>query len=817
MITLACLVNSLKAQDFLPGLSDNYMGINQATLQPAAIVDSRFKTDINFFGIHSEVNNDAMRFRSKFIMDPFSLITNEDWIEDYTYLHTASTRDKNMFMSQSLLGPSFLISIGQKHAIGFTYRLRSITNVDDIGDPLLRTIYNNFKDKNYWNKWYLDEEMRAVQHNFIDYGLSYAAEIMNTGPHFLKGGFTVKLLQGISAAYLQADSLVYYFDGSNGTTAYPTSWNSPYMHVGVSDNWGSFDSQGNYDFSVNYQYTSKPSAGLDVGVVYEFRPKYLNYRYDMDGETGLERKDQNKYLLKVGVSVLDVGRLRYKKDYNSFDFSAAITPDYLQRYINQDNSVPPNTQWMEMDESNVSFQDYVSFIDTIYQRSISNGGITKSGSNSDKFTVKLPTALSLQVDVNIIKGFYINLITYTGLNQGFTNVPNSHYVSNYSITPRYEHKWFTVSVPVQYDQYEHLNIGIGLRAGFVYFGVNNLFSGLISDPYGLNAYAGVKIPIFHGRPPSDLDGDKVSDEKDLCPDIPGLLEFNGCPDRDGDGVPDKDDLCPDVAGLKEFNGCPDRDGDGVPDKDDLCPDEPGPKLSQGCPDRDGDGVIDSRDECPDVFGLAELNGCPDRDGDGVPDHKDLCPDLPGPANQGGCPFLDTDGDGVKDSEDDCPEIPGPPENRGCPYTDTDGDGVIDKDDRCPLTPGDPANFGCPVIKEEEAVVLKTAFENLEFETGKALIKSSSFASLDELAALLISKPAWKLKISGHTDNVGNDDSNMTLSKNRAQSTAKYLQGKGVAPSQMITEWFGETKPIADNATPEGRQINRRVEMQLVFE
>jgi outer membrane protein OmpA-like peptidoglycan-associated protein len=58
---------------------------------------------------------------------------------------------------------------------------------------------------------------------------------------------------------------------------------------------------------------------------------------------------------------------------------------------------------------------------------------------------------------------------------------------------------------------------------------------------------------------------------------------------------------------------------------------------------------------------------------------------------------------------------------------------------------------------------------------------------------------------------------MTLSKNRAQATSKYLQGKGVPEKQLMTEWFGETKPIADNTTAEGRQKNRRVEMQIVFD
>jgi len=318
----------------------------------------------------------------------------------------------------------------------------------------------------------------------------------------------------------------------------------------------------------------------------------------------------------------------------------------------------------------------------------------------------------------------------------------------------------------------------------------------------------------------DSDGDGVADKQDNCPDTPAgaLVDEDGCiVDRDKDGIADNQDECPDIAGIAEFKGCPDTDGDGVPDKDDKCPKLAGPKVTDGCPDRDNDGITDDLDECPDIAGLAALAGCPDRDGDGVPDIKDNCPDLAGLAEYGGCPYLDTDGDGIKDADDMCPEIKGPPENNGCPWTDSDGDGVPDKIDKCPLTPGDTANFGCPVLKVEEVAILKTAFENLEFETAKAVIRSTSFPSMDELAALLISKPTWKLKISGHTDNVGSDAYNETLSKNRAQSTAKYLVGKGVPQSQLITEWFGESMPIADNNTPEGRQINRRVEMLVVFD
>ncbi len=113
--------------------------------------------------------------------------------------------------------------------------------------------------------------------------------------------------------------------------------------------------------------------------------------------------------------------------------------------------------------------------------------------------------------------------------------------------------------------------------------------------------------------PLDTDKDGVPDYLDECPAIPGLAEFNGCPDTDGDGIPDKDDACPEVAGLKIHKGCPDTDGDGVPDKDDRCPDTPkGYEVDRfGCPvDRDRDGIIDSEDDCPDEPGVAELKGCP---------------------------------------------------------------------------------------------------------------------------------------------------------------------------------------------------------------
>jgi outer membrane protein OmpA-like peptidoglycan-associated protein len=234
-------------------------------------------------------------------------------------------------------------------------------------------------------------------------------------------------------------------------------------------------------------------------------------------------------------------------------------------------------------------------------------------------------------------------------------------------------------------------------------------------------------------------------------------------------------------------------------------------------DSDGDGVSDNEDLCPNVKGLREYKGCPDSDGDGVFDDLDECKTVKGPKENKGCPWPDTDNDGLSDNKDDCPTISGPVENRGCPYGDTDGDGVNDNVDPCPKTAGPVENKGCPEIEKKDQEVIDMAVKNLEFETSKDIIEESSKPSLNTLADKLKQKGEWNLLLSGHTDNVGDDDANMILSKNRAEAVKNYLISKGIAENRIKVNYFGETKPIADNTAPEGRQKNRRVEFVIVFD
>lgn len=301
-------------------------------------------------------------------------------------------------------------------------------------------------------------------------------------------------------------------------------------------------------------------------------------------------------------------------------------------------------------------------------------------------------------------------------------------------------------------------------------------------------------------------------------------------DRDRDGTPDSVDKCPTEKGPKSTMGCPDTDKDGVADKEDKCPDVPGP--IDGCPeetqeeteptepettitiaDADGDGVPDANDDCPTEAGTLATRGCPDGDGDGVADKDDLCPTESGVAALSGCP--DSDNDGVANRNDNCPNTAGLAQFNGCP--DSDNDGVADPNDKCPETAGSAGNFGCPEIKQEEKDALALATRAIRFETGKASLKSSSFAVLDKIASILNRYPNYNVSIAGHTDSVGNSDNNRILSEERAKACFNYLLSKGFESSRISFIGYGETQPIATNSTKEGRRLNRRVEFNLYLE
>lgn len=801
ILSLLILVGlNAKSQDFQTFVHDNYTGATGMFYNPASIVDSRYKFDMELFGFTTRVDNNWVKINNDMILNLFS--GNPSTLNDNLSMATASG-NKDVYLGIELRALSFMFNFNPKNSFGFSSRVRILGNIDNIPEEAALLVVNN-NVTSLINKRNEFNDMGQIITSWGEYGLTWSRVLLdNQTEHFLKAGLTTKLLQGIGAIYFYEKTVDYEL-------ATPDSAKNITADI-------RFGLTGDIADLAKFKFSAKPAVGFDLGFVYEWRPDFKDYKYDMDGERDMWRRDLNKYKLRVAFSVLDIGAMKFQKQYNSGNFL--------------------------IDTNKINFDKLIvgNLIDL-------TDSINKFYGTEDKnayFSMRLPTTINLSVDYNVFKGFYVNLSGRLALNQGTKHIEKVHYLNNISLAPRYEKKWWGVSLPVKYNQYGFVNVGIGLRMGPIWVGSTDLLglTGVKKNTTSADFHMAIKIPIMY-KAPKDKDGDFVSDKMDKCPEDKGKWELEGCPDSDNDGIVNSEDECPYTAGIAEFKGCPDTDKDGVQDKYDECPNVYGEKRYAGCPDSDGDGVIDIKDSCVTIAGLATFYGCPDTDGDSIPDHKDDCPEVPGlakflgcPDTDGdgirdaddlcptiagldslqGCPYIDTDNDSIQDKYDKCPKIPGPKANFGCPETDTDNDGVLDKDDYCPMTPGPAENNGCPVIAKEEQEILDTAFANLEFQTGKSVIKSSSFESLDKIVELMNKKPDFNLLIEGHTDDVGRDASNMSLSQNRSLAVKKYLESKGINQNRITSKWYGETKPIADNSTEEGRQKNRRVEMKIIFD
>ena len=168
--------------------------------------------------------------------------------------------------------------------------------------------------------------------------------------------------------------------------------------------------------------------------------------------------------------------------------------------------------------------------------------------------------------------------------------------------------------------------------------------------------------------------------------------------------------------------------------------------------------------------------------------------------------VDSDGDGVVDGKDKCPNTPaGRKVNADGCELDSDGDGVVDGSDKCPTVYAKTAD-GCP--PPPPPLVL----EGVQFDNDKATLRPEAFAILDKVAIGLKDWGDVNIEVAGHTDSKSDDEYNLKLSQRRAEAVRDYLISKGISADRLTAKGYGESKPIADNETEEGRFKNRRVEL-----
>lgn len=562
---------SANAQNYPGFLQDNYSGVHGIIANPASIVDSRMKVDINLLSFSSSYNNDLLGVNIfKLVNDP-----NFDFSSDSRFF-TNPNNDGTAFAD--VMGPSVMFNIAPKHAIAISTRARAIANYSNFNGEL----YNQFKDGIEGLDGDFDINVgspNGVVHTWGELGATYAFVILDKQQHFLKGGLTGKFLVGGIDSYLYAKDVQMKYN--------PADPNIPGSEGTIYTN-GSLSMGSNEDFledsnTNNFNIESK-GFGLDFGFVYEWRPDFEKYDLTKARPADNNFKDKNKYKIRTGLSITDLGSISYKNTvfYNYEINNQIITID-------------------DLEEANYNPSDLFNY---------------KKGTKN--LNVHLPTVLHFDADWNIYNDkLYLNFNGNIGLTSR-SSVNTSSINNTFMLTPRYERKWFSFFIPFCYNElYDIFQVGAGLRAGPFFVGSSSAITNLTHQySKAADVYIGFKIPIYEDHY-KDTDGDGVHDKIDACLDVAGPVENKGCPwpDTDKDGILDKEDKCPKEAGAKENNGCPwgDADTDGVLDNVDKCPTVAGPPENNGCPwpDTDKDGITDNIDKCPTVPGIASLDGCPE--------------------------------------------------------------------------------------------------------------------------------------------------------------------------------------------------------------
>lgn len=427
---------SANAQSYLGYYQDNYAGVQGVLFNPASIVDSRFKTDINLFSFGTAIGNDmyAVSFSDAF----------KSGYDFDTQAKKSFTESNNIISNFDVMGPAFMFNLTPKHSFAVYTRARAFINLVGVNGELINELS---KENNIENFDFKLGNPNFTGNSWGEFGLSYATVLYQKGQHFLKAGLTAKYLQGFVNANFKGDGISLKYDNveftSTGTATYGTS----------------------QDFEVNPNVVIDAASkgfGLDLGLVYEWRPDFDTTKKEVSNF-----KELNKYKLRFGLSLTDLGSIQYDEG--------------IQKKYNL------NQSFTEDDFNNAS--NFDTFLTDVYYEPLLNG----------KVKSKLPTAIHADVDWNMYKKFYLNL------NGNFSSVNskdlNQNTIENYfNITPRFESKWLSFYVPISFMQYSGTQMGAGLRTGFFFIGSGSALSNAFAkESKAMDFHFGFKIPVYQKK------------------------------------------------------------------------------------------------------------------------------------------------------------------------------------------------------------------------------------------------------------------------------------------------------------------------------
>jgi len=467
----------------------NYSGTQALYHNPAFVADSRYSVYVNVVGAQLYTANSGVRYDAPYSF--LSLITNQVSSEyrnekgavlfPRAYLkERLNGRDKWLNAGGDIRLPSIMFGLFKnKIGVGLSTRVRYYANASGITEPLSRLLSKTTRLEDIQGQHFEDQSGRLHVNALGEMAITVGGVVIDNETEFLKVGVTIKRLIGLYNAHAEVENSSYSIEPD------PAWQNRRHLIVGdqINVKYGITKDEAFQDIKPSIPWLLGNSAagngwGLDLGAVYEYRPDINKYSYTEKGER-MRDASKNKYLYRVAVSLTDLGRVKFKN------------PTYLlQQEVHTTNKILRYDDFQKLQGSEGAFIAV-------------NNAFGVSGTKEASFSSILPMAFQASVDYNIQPKVYVNALWVQNL------VPQSTFgmkaESMLSVTPRYEHKWYEISVPVSImNRYSSPAIGLAMRAGPLWFGTDHI-TGLLNlgNPKSFNLYFGISAGLFR-RPPGEI-------------------------------------------------------------------------------------------------------------------------------------------------------------------------------------------------------------------------------------------------------------------------------------------------------------------------
>ena len=420
-------------QSFIGLRTSTYGGALSTISNPAHALWAR-PWDVNLVSIDANLGNNEMGM-SLDLEKSFKKFTD----------NLANSKVINAGINVDVLGPSFIVRVNKEHALGLVSRMRIMGNTTGIDSNVLQALIQAKKmDLDPSQLYHVRNisDMNILANAFREIGAVWSYTVMNDGYNILRLGVGVKLVQGTGSFRMGFEGVnsnnVELLKDANGDVLLRFKDGKAEVRSGGLDVLGSPD----------FFASSASTIGADLGLIYEY------------SEDGCPNCDGHiPYRFKVGVALLDFGKLKYETNNKSFYYNLT------NKTINLSN------------------------LESIEQLPQAERLAGKS------FTSSLPTTLNINLDYRFIDGLYLNLSSQ--LNMVSKNAYNARYANDFVLTPRYETHWgngvFGAFLPISYNEVSGFNTGAAFHVGPLVFGSRSILGNLIGSSKELNAFVGIRF------------------------------------------------------------------------------------------------------------------------------------------------------------------------------------------------------------------------------------------------------------------------------------------------------------------------------------